>query len=376
MDFIHLSFWEKKWLTDEIDFLIVGAGIVGISCAFHLKKAHPKSKVLIIDKGALPFSATSKNAGFACFGSPSEILSDLKTSETSTVWSTLDKRWRGLKALENWLGKEAIDLQINGSWDLMNNTLKSAEIRDNLSNLNLEIEEITGVKNVYSEDKEAISQFGFQKLDSTFKNKLEGQIDTSSLNSVLHKKAAESNIHILRGVDVLSFQTNPDGVTIETNLGQLKCANLVFCTNGFSHSILPELNVQPARAQILITKPIEKLRIKGTFHFDEGYFYFRNFDNRLLIGGGRNHNFQQENTSEIALSDDIQNSIEQLLKTVILPDTFYEIDHRWAGIMGVGNEKNPIVKRINNRVCAGVRMGGMGVAIGTLIGKELAELHS
>ena len=42
--------------------------------------------------------------------------------------------------------------------------------------------------------------------------------------------------------------------------------------------------------------------------------------------------------------------------------------------MGVGNQKKAIVKQLSNHVFCGVRLGGMGVAIGSLVGKELAEL--
>lgn len=42
--------------------------------------------------------------------------------------------------------------------------------------------------------------------------------------------------------------------------------------------------------------------------------------------------------------------------------------------MGVGKQKNPIVKQISENVFCGVRLGGMGVAIGSLIGQELSEL--
>jgi hypothetical protein len=41
--------------------------------------------------------------------------------------------------------------------------------------------------------------------------------------------------------------------------------------------------------------------------------------------------------------------------------------------MGIGNSKNPIVSQSENVYC-GVRLGGMGVAIGSLIGTELADL--
>jgi hypothetical protein len=42
--------------------------------------------------------------------------------------------------------------------------------------------------------------------------------------------------------------------------------------------------------------------------------------------------------------------------------------------MGIGVHKNPIVQQLSNHVYCGVRMGGMGVAIGSLIGQEVADL--
>ena len=124
----------------------------------------------------------------------------------------------------------------------------------------------------------------------------------------------------------------------------------------------------------LITKPINNLHIKGAFHLDRGYYYFRNIDNRILFGGGRNLDFQTEETTEFSQTQLIQNKLEELLKTTILPDTPFEIEHRWSGIMGVGNQKKAIVKQLSNNVFCGVRLGGMGVAIGSIVGKELADL--
>ena len=147
----------------------------------------------------------------------------------------------------------------------------------------------------------------------------------------------------------------------------------MIATNGFASQLnIP--NVKPARAQVLITKPIKNLHIQGTFHLDQGYYYFRNIDNRILFGGGRNLDFKTEETTEFAQTKLIQNKLETLLKTTILPEIDFEINQRWSGIMGVGKQKKAIVKQLSNNVFCGVRLGGMGVAIGSLIGKELAEI--
>ena len=66
--------------------------------------------------------------------------------------------------------------------------------------------------------------------------------------------------------------------------------------------------------------------------------------------------------------------MEDLLKNVILPNQNFQIAHRWSGIMGIGSSKKPIVTQLSENVFCGVRLGGMGVAIGSLIGKELADL--
>ena len=47
---------------------------------------------------------------------------------------------------------------------------------------------------------------------------------------------------------------------------------------------------------MFLTKPFSKLNIKGSFHYDRGFYYFRNIENRILFGGGRNLDFKKEKT--------------------------------------------------------------------------------
>ena len=59
---------------------------------------------------------------------------------------------------------------------------------------------------------------------------------------------------------------------------------------------------------------------------------------------------------------------------MILPGTDYKIENRWSGIMGLGDTKSPIVKKVSGNIYCAVRMGGMGVALGSLTGEEAATL--
>lgn len=369
---MNISYWEHKNWFENTEFTIVGSGIVGLFCALNLREKYPESKILILEKGILPEGASTKNAGFACFGSISEISDDLKSHTEEEVHQLIKKRWQGLQLLRKTIGDSVLDYKPFGGYEvfLKENEDTFLDCEKNLNYINQLLEPIFKTP-VFEKIN---NRFLFKNtLESTFFNQFEGQIDTGNLMQALVKLAYQNNIFILNNAEMQNFSDNGNFVSVQVNNFEFLTQKLIFATNGFA-SQLTQNEVKPARAQVLITKPIDNLHIKGTFHLDRGYYYFRNINNRILIGGGRNLDFEGETTTVLQTTQKIQTQLENLLKTVILPNTHFEIDRRWSGIMGVGNVKNPIVKQISNNVFCGVRLGGMGVAIGSLVGKDLANL--
>ena len=172
---------------------------------------------------------------------------------------------------------------------------------------------------------------------------------------------------------VQAVEPSDSAVQLETSQGVLAAKKVVVCTNGFAKQLLP-VDVEPARAQVLVTSVIPNLKVRGTFHLDHGYYYFRNIGDRILLGGGRNLDFNAENTFTMEPTAQIQQALISLLKTNILPSQTFEIEYQWAGTMGVGTTKQPLVKKLHKNLIVGVRMGGMGVAIGSLVGEQLSKL--
>lgn len=367
---MNYSYWELKEWFSNIDFTIVGGGIVGLNCAISLKREHPKAKILVLEKGTLPQGASTKNAGFACFGSLSELIDDLNTHTEEEVYNLIYKRWKGLQFLRENLGDNAIDFQQKKGYELC----PSQEFFEVCMAQKNKINKL--LNPIFQADVFTASEntFGFQKIHSKYiVNNFEGQLDTGKMMSCMLLKAQKMGIKIVNSICVEDYKEKSTNVHVKTDRLDFYTKKLLFATNGFSHTLIQE-NVQPARAQVLITKPIQNLHIQGTFHLDKGYYYFRNINNRILFGGGRNLDFKTEETTEFGETEIIQNELEKILKETILPNTAFEVAHRWSGIMGVGKQKNAIVKQIANNVFCGIRLGGMGVAIGSLIGKELAEL--
>jgi glycine/D-amino acid oxidase-like deaminating enzyme len=372
LSFNDLSFWEKSTYLNENDFVIIGSGIVGLSTAIFLKQKYPNAKILILERGYLPTGASTKNAGFACFGSPTELFDDLQTIPEHKVWETFEMRYNGLNTLFDLVNRKSFDYEKCASWDLIQSSDQKLPL-DFIYYLNENAKRITNFENVYEEDISAVQQFGFSNIETSYKNCLEGSINTGKLIQELYKKAISLDVNVFFGIELSNYQFSEINVILDTNYGEFKTSNLIICTNGFANKIIAD-RVKPARAQVLITKPILNLKVKGTFHLDRGYYYFRNVGNRILLGGGRNLDFAGETTEELNTSILIQTRLNELLHNIILTSNDFEVDYSWAGIMGVGNEKTPIIEKMNNRVAIGVRMGGMGIAIGADVGKKLANL--
>lgn len=371
------SFWENETYYKQADYVIIGSGIVGLSCAIHLKENYPKSRVVVLERGSLPSGASTRNAGFACFGSLSELLADLDLHSEEEVFALVAKRWEGLKKLRERVSDKAMDFQQWGGYELFDE--KEQELymscAERIDYFNEKLSGIIGVPQVYHLEDKRLREFQFKNVKHLIWNSVEGQIHTGKMMQSLVEVAVSCGVVILNGMEVVSFDSDVAGVTIYGDNGmELRTAKLGLCTNGFTTKLLPKLAVEPARNQVLITKPIENLKIKGTFHYDEGYIYFRNVGNRILLGGCRNLDKKEETTAEFGLTDNIQQALKEFLGKVILPGQDVEIEQWWSGIMGIGNSKDPILRQVETNVYAGVRLGGMGVAIGSLVGEELAGM--
>jgi len=369
---MNYSYWEHKTWLSKIDCLVIGSGIVGLSCALRLRARFPKSKIVILERGVLPNGASTKNAGFACFGSISEIIDDLKNHSEDQVQQLVKQRYQGLQLLRKTLGDQAISYQQHGGYELF--TKKDIDLYTACVSQKDSINEL--LHPIFKQNIFYTRTHQFNPdlmIPHSICNPLEGQIDTGDMMQNLLLKTQLSGIKIFNNCTVEEVLDTNTKVAIQTNHGTFTANKVCIATNGFASQLGIDF-VKPARAQVLITEPIKNLPLKGTFHMDKGYYYFRNVDQRILLGGGRQLDFKTEETTTMGQTKIVQQKLEEILKTIILPKTNLKIQRRWSGIMGIGNQKTPIIKQISNNIYCGVRLGGMGIAIGSSVGTEVANL--
>jgi gamma-glutamylputrescine oxidase len=370
------SYWERTAFIDNADVIIIGSGLVGLSAALHLKQTEPSLKVLVLERGFLPTGASTKNAGFACFGTVSEQIAGVNASSANEVLRMVDYKWRGLQQLRKNLGNAAIDYQQHGGYELFFDHEKdrAEQCLDQIDSLNNLLKDVVGGTAIYSIANDKIAGCGFKGVSRMIYNPFEGQIHTGKMMRALLQKVYDLDVMVLNNCAIRKIVPGADEVHLITSQGSFKAHKVILATNAFANQLFPELKVIPGRGQVLITKPVAGLKLKGTYHFDEGYYYFRNIDGRILFGGGRNLDFKAEETWNFGQTEIVKDKLTSYLKEVILPGQPFEIDYWWSGIMGFGDNLTPIVKQVQPNVFCAVRCNGMGVAMGSLVGQEVAEL--
>lgn len=371
LKYSRVSFWERNSFLSKKDVIIIGAGLTGLWSAYHLKKSNPKLRIAILERGAFSSGASTKNAGFACFGSAGELMDDLKKVSRTELSELIAERYHGLQNMVHTLGAHKISYEPKGDFELFATNEEAAPIVKEIDFLNELMHESIGER-PYGIHPDKVAASGFQGISTCIENTLEGQLDTGKMYRQLLDLVRSLEVECYFGIQVSRIE-HGDNSHVETEYGTLEAERILVCTNGFAKSFFPDLSLEPARAQVLITKPLAKHAIQGSFHMHQGYYYFRDVGDRVLIGGARHLNIFGETTTEEGITAQITNDLIALLHKHILPNQHFEIDYAWSGVMGVGAVKKPILEQVQPNVFVAVRLGGMGVALSYQLGRRAAE---
>ncbi|MFZ4057800.1 MAG: NAD(P)/FAD-dependent oxidoreductase, partial [Ferruginibacter sp.] len=345
----NVSIWERESFLAPQDVIIIGSGFNGLWSAYYLKKKFPQYAITVLERGAIPYGASTRNAGFSCFGSPSELLQDAETMGADNMWKLVEMRYKGLAEIGKQFSNNVTEFDGSGGYECFTEDSKDWDISiEKLDWLNAGMKNITGDDQTFTLADDKIVTFGFKGFAHLIENRFEGGVHSGRFAQHLLRTIQQMGVQVLTGINVERFEKSDKGVNVFSTEFQFTCKQLLLCTNAFTKDLIPEMDIIPNRGQVLVTEPIENLPFKGTFHFDQGYYYFRNLGNRLLLGGARNKAFDAENTTDINITTLIQEELERFMQVHLLPGISYTISDRWSGIMAMGSEKMPIVQQVDD----------------------------
>ena len=370
---MNYSYWEKQIHSVACDYTVVGAGLVGSSIALALSRKYPESTIQIVDANATPQGASTKNAGFICTGSSSELLATISDIGLDRTAALVERRWKGGLLLSRFLaearspvkrvqGLEAFTPDLN---KLLGESLENQDL------LNTLMKDCSGVDRYFQKIKSA---HGFAVGTELIGHESEGQIQPAHVLSILHDALRRQMVRSLFGLRVLSFEKSETaGYIVHTEHGsQLLTKNLIIATNGLANDLTKHETLKPVRNQVIVSQKLDH-DIEACIHMDRGYYYFRNVGRRLLAGGGRHVLGDFEKTDVQATTNEALELLLQKAKELFaLP--MLKAEFQWSGILGVHDRAEPIVRTDQDGVLHVVGLGGMGVAISMQLAQEVTEI--
>lgn len=359
----NISFWEKSTLST--DFLIVGAGFLGSWTAYELKRKYPTAKVTVLERDVMSYGASIRNAGFASFGSVTEIMSDINKFGASHAYSLVENRYKGIQKIKSLFAD--IDYESVGGREFLDiGNMNTAQ--HSLPEINREMQKITGKAETY------------QKLGNAhIFNAEEGLINSYKLLSHLHKKCQQLGVDFAFGLTVKKIDSFNTGVYVDAKNAvrelQYFAKKVIVCTNAYTQNMVPSAKVTAQRNHIFVTNEMQ-LDFTSGCHMFEGYVYFRplkiNGKTHLLIGGGRHLSLNTEETQENSFNSEIIEFLKYITAKYISEKPF-KIINQWVGFMGFTEHKSNVLENYAPNTYYAASCNGLGVAMCPIFAQQIVE---
>lgn len=352
-----ISIWqaEDNQPIREVEFLVIGAGLIGCATAYFATQAG--KEVVITEMRDVAMGASGRNAGFMITGLDTyyhRAIEQYGHDVTRELW-TLSKRthrfWQDIAS------KGDVRLDRCGSLLLAESESEAGELELAAKALHDD-----GIDVIFHRD-DPLGRGYFAGIEQPWDCAVQPY---ELAQAILAQSGAElvSNNEMYR-----IEQTQPDCVTIYTQKVIFKAQHVMLCTNAYSPRLDPyfEGKVIPTRAQCLVTEPSDHKVIDTCGYSDYGYMYYRmTFDGRLLIGGGRKqHKALENDTTEDRVNPQVQGTLDAYLAKHFA-DVSAPVSRRWSGIMGFTADGIPLVGTLPEKPRVGFAVGftGHGLAMG------------
>jgi gamma-glutamylputrescine oxidase len=329
---------------------VVGGGVTGLSCALTLAEGGKRTRVY--EARTIASGASGRSGGFALRGGAmpyDRARERLGRERASQLWQLTE---RTLDRMEGLAGDA---LRRVGSLRLAADKQERAEL---------------------VAEYEALRADGFE---AEWIDEPGGRLAKRYAGALLHPR--DGALQPARWIRRLAARAADAGVDIRehervASLDELDAEVAVVASDGYPSGLLGALDdlVQPMRGQVAATEPLAERLHERPHYARRGLDYWQQLpDGRLVLGGSRDVNLENESTSVEATTPEIQAALEALIRELLGIDP--AITHRWSGIFGMSSDDLPLVGLVPGQPGVWVSRGysGHGNVLGLACGELVAK---
>jgi len=358
----------------ECDFVIIGAGITGLSAARKLGELNKNHNIYLVDAQIAGEGASSRNSGFLV----DTTLNDGFTSDTDleNYKKKTDIYKLGIEAVKKFMQEYQVDCDLNecGKY-YASSKISDLKILENFSKI--------------------LSKLNHQN-HLLFKNDLKKELGTNFYNVGLYTKggillnpaklvraminALPNNVKLFENSFLINWKIHNGQIVCKFKNGIIKSKKIIFATNGFLKSLGIKKNYNfPLTLTASMTRPLTNKEYSDIGSPKEwGVLSVRPMgatvrmtkDKRILI----------RNTAEVSnpfkmtkLELDKRAAIQKIgikKRFPQLPDDI--IESTWSGIVSRTRNSSQIFEKLDDNVFVAGCYNGSGIGVGTLFGEQIA----
>ena len=349
-----------------VDAVVIGLGITGASAALELAEAG--LSVLALDAHGLGWGASARSGGFLLVEHAIEYPARRARFGRERMQTVIEMARSSHRMIEERFAKAAEHKRCGSL------ILPMAEDER-------EQQTLAEAASLLQEDGVPCSQGAVHEGLEDFAPGLsipeDGEVPPGRLLTAVGTQAKHAGATLRRA---LVTELDPQRRLITTASATVSYGVAVVAVNAWTQRLLPHIDIQPQRAQMLATRPLGPARTLGPVCYGcWGYDYFRQRnDGRMLIGGRRHMHRDDESTDESVPTTAVQDDLEAYLARHLSAFGPFEVEARWSGIMGFSPDELPFWQALADSTGATSThvLGGMtghGMGLGAICGQTIAR---